>query len=108
MPQVKNTLIDSIGGKHFRDFNFNLHRIDVGGNHFINGRLANPIKYSELELSEMGEGYKRPLNIGDTYPTEDRRVAIITGHITPDPKDVARRAAAAAERKEKKDGRNSN
>jgi len=38
-------------------FNGDNHRIDNGGNHFVNGKCVNPKEYE-------GE-------IGDTYPTED-------------------------------------
>jgi len=38
-------------------FNGDNHRIDNGGNHFVNGKCVNPKEYE-------GE-------IGDTHPTED-------------------------------------
>ena len=51
--------------KRFRVANGDLHRIDMGGNHFINGKCVNPLR-SDLMLCD--DDVWRHAEIGDTYP----------------------------------------
>ena len=51
--------------KRFKDDNGNHHRIDIRGNHFINGRCVNP-KTTDKKI-EGEDGIFRDPKIGDTY-----------------------------------------
>lgn len=54
--------------QNFRTENGDLHSIDEAGNHFINGKCANP-KAGEWNV-ETG----KPKKIGDTYPPMSERI----------------------------------
>ena len=51
--------------KRFRLANGDLHRIDQGGNHFINGQCVNPLR-ADLKLCD--DDVWRHAEVGDTYP----------------------------------------
>lgn len=68
------TLVKEERFKIKTDNGFENHRIDQGGNHFIDGKCVNP---QRSELREMSDGVWRHPQIGSTYPTSKKYPPVI-------------------------------